>query len=140
MCGIYPIYLLNVVSAFYAVLLEKILYLAVRIYDLAYGNIVVERCDEVSYILGNIYFMEPRFCKQFRAAVCKVGTKDMIYDALFYSLIEFINAVCEYRICSVTDNTSCIALFKLACNIKHGFAGGNDIICNEYILACNGVT
>ena len=76
------------VSAF-----QQCLDLCIRVNDIADGNIVVQRCDEVGNVLGAVYFVEPLAGQQSIGAVSQVGGEYSIDIAVFVCLIELFQTV-----------------------------------------------
>ena len=82
-------------------------------------NIVIDRCNEVSCILGNIDLMEPRTLQKRRHPVGQTGTEDRIEHTVFICLIKFLKAVCEQAVGCIGNGAGCAAVFEILREIEH---------------------
>ena len=98
---------------------------------------MVQSGDEVSDVLRNVDFMEPRAVLQFRVKVRQVAAEDAVDEALFIRFIELCEAVREDGIRAVSEEAACLAGLDVLCNVEHGLAGRDDVIGNEHVLALN---
>ena len=96
---------------------------------------MVQSRDEVSDVLRNVDFMEPRAVLQFRVKIRQVAAEDTVDETLFIRFIELCEAVREDGIRAVSKEAACLAGLDVLCNVEHGLAGGDDVIGNEHILA-----
>ena len=107
---------------------KKLLNFFMRVDDAAYRNIMVERGDKVSDILGDIHLMEPLSGAEFWSPIGQVGTQHTINNAFFIRPIKLLQTVGKDRIGGVGENTACFLFFQFVSDIQHRFTGRNDVI------------
>ena len=83
--------------------IQQCLDLCVRVNDIADGNVVVQRCDEVGNILGAVYFVEPLTLEQFICPVGQIGGEYCINVAVLICLVELLQTVYEQTVSCITD-------------------------------------
>ena len=104
------------------------------------GHVMVDGCDEVGSILGAVHVIIPITGKQLGLAVGQIGTQHSGQNAILHCLVKLCKAAGEQGEGCVADDVLGTTLLQFAGNLQHGFAGGNDVINDEYRLATDALT
>ena len=97
--------------------------------------IVVERVDQVCYVLTHIYLDEPVSGRELGTAVNEVGGEHLIKYALLCANVKLLNALGEQTKGAEAEYAVCALLLELLANVKHRLTRRDHIVNDDRILA-----
>ena len=112
-------------------LVEKRFDLLHGITDGGDGHIVIDSGYKVGGVLGAVHIKVPRTLQQLRLPVSQIGTQNGSQRTGCNSCVKLLQTAGEQGEGGIANDVLGTALFQLAGNFQHTFAGGNDIISNE---------
>ena len=129
---------LKIVLALFLLLLvavHQIMHAVIRRQQLRQRTVVVECRNDVGNVLAHVGFDEPRRCLQFGCAVGQVRGNHAVNQTFVVALLVQLQTVGEQREGNGREDAVRAEFLQAVRNLNHGFAGGQNIVRNEHVLA-----